>query len=288
MQKYKSHNYYRYNRRQNTMSNHSTRLNPFTKIISTLPIITLFFTMLGTSFTKAYLKYFNLDPDLTPIITKPTSIPFYFLIAFAVSLALIIYFYWINQQNKKIKNLLFILPTITPLLLSILGISYLKFNKLLSNIQSLLILIIVLIISFQIFVITLFFNSIAKDIKEMLELNKFTLKTHNPLSSLNLLIGILFIVIGVLFLPASVQPLGEIAAKYKKSFTIFNDNQVIVSYVQQKALTLPAEINDNHLIIYTDRGYSLSDLTDSQQVYKKFKKVILCTESSEDEYCKSE
>ncbi|MTO51047.1 hypothetical protein GMC59_00800 [Turicibacter sanguinis] len=132
------------------------------------------------------------------------------------------------------------------------------------------------------------FNSIAKDIKEILEPNKVITKSYKHLNSLNLLIGIFFIVIGILFIPVSIQPLRELAAKYKKDFTILNDNQVIISYVQQNAITFQAEINDNNLMIYIDRGYTLLDLTNTKQMYKKFDNVILYTQSPIVGYCKSE
>ncbi|CUM79974.1 hypothetical protein [Turicibacter sanguinis] len=288
MKKSKNINHYRYIRRQNATSTHSSRLNLFTKIISILPLITLLFSMLETSFIKGYLKYFNLDPNLTAIITKPSSIVSYFLITLAISLILIIYFYWVNQLNNIRKILFFILPTIILPLLSIFYITYLKLNELISTTESFVIFAYVLTISLQIFVFTLMFNSIAKDIKEILEPNKVITKSYKHLNSLNLLIGIFFIVIGILFIPVSVQPLGELAAKYKKDFTILNDNQVIISYVQQNAITFQAEINDNNLMIYIDRGYTLLDLTNTKQMYKKFDNVILYTQSPIVGYCKSE
>ena len=288
MKRSKNINQYRYIRRQNATPTHSTKLNPFAKIISTLPLITLLFAMLENSFIKGYLKYFNLDPNLTSIITKPSSMISYFLITSAIFLIVIIYFYWVNQLNKISKTLFFILPTIVLPVLSFFYITYLKVNELISTTESLVIFFLFLIISLQIFGLTLMFNSIAKDIKEMLEPNVVMTKSHKHLNSLNLLIGIFFIVIGILFIPASVQPVGELAAKYKKDFTVLNDSQIIISYVQQNAITFPAEINDNNLIIYIDRGYTLLDLTNSKQMYKQFDDVILCTESSTVDYCKSE
>lgn len=288
MKRSKNINQYRYLRRQNATLTHCTKLNPFAKIISTLPLITLLFSMLETSFIKGYLKYFNLDPNLTPMIAKPSSMLSYFLITSAIFLILIIYFYWVNQLSKIRKILFFIMPTIILPLLSIFCITYLKLNELISTTESFVIFARVLIISLQIFGLTLMFNSIAKDIKEMLEPNKVMTKSYKHLSSLNLLIGIFFIAIGILFIPASIQPVGELAAKYKKDFTVLNDNQIIISYVQQNAITFPAKINDNNLIIYTNKGYTLLDLVNSKQIYQKFDDVILCTESSTVDYCKSE
>lgn len=275
---------YRHNRpkggSKNQTSNITGLIAIFTGIISIISIST---KLLQKELLKGYLTYFNIDPALSEIINNSSSLIKHFLIYVTITLGFILFCYIVRKINKRyLRILIFIgMALIIPGIIIGYTLYFSRFTTI-SHEEIIDISFDCLTIFIQSLGMIYLFNHIAKNFTD--DPTPMT-HTYKRLSSSLILCAIFFTLISILLFSRLLSPFGEIYATSKKDFTVINNEQVIIAYTEQKAIVLPAHIENNDLIIQIDEGYQLVDLNNNNQIYKNFDDIILCTQNSSEETC---
>lgn len=265
---------------KNKTSNITGLIAIFTGIISIISIST---RLLQKELLKGYLTYFNIDPSLSEIINNSSSLIKHFLMCIIVSLGCILFCYIVQKINKRyVRILIFIGIALIIPSLRIGSLLYLSHFTTVSHEEIINTSVDALGNFIQILGLIYVYNTFSKDLTK-----KSTPSTHlyKKLSSPQILFVIFVALISIIFFSQHISPLGEIYATTKKDFTIINNEQVIIAYIDQKAVVLPARIENNDLIIQIDEGYHLVDLINNNQIYKKFNNIVVCTQDSPEKAC---
>ncbi|MCI9435535.1 MAG: hypothetical protein HFI86_09770 [Bacilli bacterium] len=265
---------------KNKTSNITGLIAIFTGIISIISIST---KLLQKELLKGYLTYFNIDPALSEIINNSSSLIKHFLMCIIVSLGCILFCYIVQKINKRyVRILIFIGIALIIPALRIGALLYLSHFTTVSPEEIINTSVDALGNFIQILGLIYVYNIFSKDLTK-----KTTPSTHlyKKLSSPQILFVIFVALISIVFFSHHISPLGEIYATSKKDFTVINNEQVIIAYTEQKAIVLPARIENNDLIIQIDEGYHLVDLINNSLLYKKFNDIVVCTQDSPEKAC---
>lgn len=265
---------------KNKTSNITGLIAIFTGIISIISISTKLFQK---ELLKGYLTYFNIDPALSEIINNSSSLIKHFLMCIIVSLGCILFCYIVQKINKRyVRILIFIGIALIIPALRIGALLYLSHFTTVSPEEIINTSVDALGNFIQILGLIYVYNIFSKDLTK-----KTTPSTHlyKKLSSPQILFVIFVALISIVFFSHHISPLGEIYATSKKDFTVINNEQVIIAYTEQKAIVLPARIENNDLIIQIDEGYHLVDLINNSLLYKKFNDIVVCTQDSPEKAC---
>ena len=265
---------------KNKTSNITGLIAIFTGIISIISIST---KLLQKELLKGYLTYFNIDPALSEIINNSSSLIKHFLMCIIVSLGCILFCYIVQKINKRyVRILIFIGIALIIPALRIGALLYLSHFTTVSPEEIINTSVDALGNFIQILGLIYVYNIFSKDLTK-----KTTPSTHlyKKLSSPQILFVIFVALISIVFFSHHISPLGEIYATSKKDFTVINNEQVIIAYTEQKAIVLPARIENNDLIIQIDEGYHLVDLINNSLLYKKFNDIVVCTQDSLEKAC---
>lgn len=276
-----SYSPHRLNRRSKDKTSNITGLIAiFTGIISIISIST---RLLQKELLKGYLTYFNIDPSLSEIINNSSSLIKHFLMCIIVSLGCILFCYIVQKINKKyVRILVFIgIALIIPGIIIGYTLYFSQFTTL-SHEEIIDISFDCLTVFIQSLGMIYLFNHIAKD---FVDTPTPMTHTYKRLSSSLILCVMFFTLISILLTSRFLSPFGEIYATTKKEFTIINNEQVIIAYIDQKAVVLPTRIENNDLIIQIDEGYHLVDLINNSLLYKKFNDIVVCTQDSPEKAC---
>jgi hypothetical protein len=203
------------------------------------------------------LNYLNIE--LTDVYSKEYIYCCYFIILLALVIAIVsVLSEIVIEKQKKLKTILYhLLAILYFITIATLSFSFMTKNKLIGEI----------ILFIGAIIIIVFGRNIGKEIRNFWE----TIRTKNNIYSF--ITGILIMLaplITLLIIIGSILPNNG-----KTYYSFINDKEAIIYNSQNKYILCSAKIEDNILILNTNKKRILTNPNSIKKETKQFKKVII-------------